>query len=601
MRQRSWIVIIMFHACQSFWLGGAGRHLRCGSRESLPGTAGNLRMTINSWRRISSSSLLMNLRLAQYRRILLALGAGVIVVVFSLAGFTRAQQRPPSAENSATLTVRVLDPQGQPLANARVHLVDELGTELTGQTGLDGMYRFGPLAAGTYRLRGEGTNLEGSAAGIVLISRANKRIDLPLQQAQRKDSGSPVNMPEFFDDPKFTAAGVSDPSNLGGHGSNTRMPASEALRRATTSLKRERAAMPASAEALQLLRQQADRQPQDFELNYRAGSALLNSGRARDAIPYLRRAAEIRTDEANSYELARAYSATGDHERARALAKTMLSRNNTAPLHHLLATVEEKAGNPLQAVTEFQLAAELDPSEESFFEWGSELLLHHAFGPASEVFEKGNRLFPRSQRMVLGLAVARYSSGDDDEALRRLCEASDLDPRNTIPYEFMGRIIAAGSFQSNEVWQRLARFANLQPENARANYYYALSLWKRTHGQNDEENEMIKRLLQKAVRLDPKYGAAFLQLGILYADHGDLQSALQPLITAVQVSPELPDAHYRLARVYSLLGEKAKAQQEFSLYQKTTKAANLELERQRREVRQLVFTLKNTENTAPKN
>ena len=539
----------------------------------------------------------MNLRWTEYRRLSLRIAVSVIVLTSFPVDYTEAQAKPVSGEKSATLTVRVLDPQGQPLAKARVHLIDERRTELTGQTGLDGLCRFGPLAQGTYRLNGEGADLEGSPLTVVLAAQDNKAIDLPLQPAKRNASGS-VNMPEFFDDPKFTPAGVTDASNLGGHGSNTRMPASEALRRATTSLKSEGASAPASASSLQMLRQEADRHSTDFDLNHRAGAGLLESGRAHDALPYLERAARIRTDEANSYQLARAYSEAGNHERARTLAKTMLSKNDSAPLHHLLATVEENAGNPLEAVREFQRAAEMDPSEANFFDWGSELLLHRAFEPASQVFERGNRLFPRSQRMVIGLAIAHYSSGDDDQALQRLCEASDLDPRSTTPYEFMGRIVAAGGPQSDEVSRRLARFAELQPQNARANYYYALSLWKRTHGQQDEDREKIKQLLQNATRLDPRYGTAFLQLGILYADGGDSQRALPPLMTAVQVSPELPDAHYRLARVYSLLGEKAKAQQEFALYQKTSKAADLELERQRREVRQLVPALKNSESSS---
>jgi Tfp pilus assembly protein PilF len=264
--------------------------------------------------------------------------------------------------------------------------------------------------------------------------------------------------------------------------------------------------------------------------------------------------------------------------------------------------VEEKAGNPLEAAKEFQRAAELDPIEPHLFDWGSELLVHHAFTPAAEVFSKGNRLFPRSQRMLIGLAMARYSTGDDQQAVQRLCEASDLDPSSALPYEFMGRVLASDNIQSAGLNSRLARFAQLQPYNALANYYHALSLWKENRLRpNKAAESAIESLLGKAIRLDPKLGPAYLQLGILYAERGDLRRALQPLTTAIEFSPDLPDAHYRLARVYSLLGEKANAQHEFELYEKTSKAASAELERQRREVRQLVFTLQTDHTPKPSN
>ena len=61
----------------------------------------------------------------------------------------------------------------------------------------------------------------------------------------------------------------------------------------------------------------------------------------------------------------------------------------------MLGDVEEKLGNSLEAVREYQRAAELNPSEANLFDWGTELLIHRAFEPATEVFNEGNRLFPQ--------------------------------------------------------------------------------------------------------------------------------------------------------------------------------------------------------------
>jgi Tfp pilus assembly protein PilF len=516
--------------------------------------------------------------------VLLGLG-GAIATLF-------AQSPAQSHSTFAVLTVRTLDAGGQALAGARIALVYESGTEVAGLTGNDGSYRFSRLEPGKYGLRAESRGFATAALNeVVLAVNEAKTVLLELQRVQAGGS-SPISAPEFFDKPQFTASGVTDSSNLGGHGSNTRLPTSEALARATTSLKSEAPMAPTSADAVELLRRQADRAPTNFDLNYRAGAALLAGGRSADSVVYLERAAQLRTDDTVTSELALAYAQAGTLDRARTLARALLAKNDSGRVHHLLATVEEKAGNPLEAAKEFQRAAELDPIEPHLFDWGSELLLHHAFTPAAEVFSKGNRLFPRSQRMLIGLAMARYSAGDDQQAVQRLCEASDLDPSSALPYEFMGRVLASDNIQSAGLNSRLARFVQLEPDNALANYYYALSLWKenRLHRKQADEAK-IESLLEKAIRLDPKLGPAYLQLGIFYVERGDLRHALQPLTTAIKLSPDLPDAHYRLARVYSLLGEKANAQHEFELYEKTSKAASAELERQRREVRQLVFTL----------
>ena len=110
-----------------------------------------------------------------------------------------------------------------------------------------------------------------------------------------------------------------------------------------------------------------------------------------------------------------------------------------AELHHRLADADEKLGNSLEAVREYQRAAELDATESNLFDWGAELLTHRAVDQAIEVFSKGNRLFPRSVRMLLGLAASWYSRGAYDQAAQRFFEACDLNPGDPGPYLFLGK------------------------------------------------------------------------------------------------------------------------------------------------------------------
>ena len=277
-----------------------------------------------------------------------------------------------------------------------------------------------------------------------------------------------------------------------------------------------------------------------------------------------------------------------------------LGAQEKAGLHHLLGDVAEKRGDPLQAVREYQRAAELDVSEMNVFDWGAELLLHHAPEPATEVFSNGNRLFPQSVRMLVGLGVAWYVRGSYEQASRRLCEAADLAPNNATPYVFLGKILSVESSVSSGIAERLARFVALQPQNAMANYYAAVSLWKQRKGPDDNEiAAQVKALLEKAVAFDPKLSEAFLQLGIVYSEQKDFPRAIAAYQHAIQANPRMEQAHYRLAQAYRLSRQSDKAQRELRLYQKLSKEKADEVERERSEVKQFVYTLRGQNSLPP--
>ena len=511
------------------------------------------------------------------------------------------------AEDLATLQGSVRSSQGYPMAGAKVSLQPEGGTRtLTAQTDSEGSYGFA-VSPGGYTLRANmpGYN-EARFTQIVLGPNEVKKVDLTLAQAspQSSQAGSPQSeTPEFFDEPRFTVAGVTDPTNLGGHGSDTVVRNKEELAKATVSLSRTPAEDANNASTLSRaekpLRDAAGREPDNFDTNHRLGKLLIADGKAREAIPYLERASRLNpADFDNAYDLAVACAESGEYEHADTNIRTLLARQNRDPrdqakLHHLLGDVEEKRGNPLEAVREYQHAAELDASEPNFFDWGSEMLIHRAAEPAIEVFAKGHHLFPGSVRMLVGLGAAWYSQGSSERAVDRLCEASDLNPDDPTPYLFLGRIQRVETPQSELLVEKLRRFVRLQPENAMANYYYAVSLWRHRQGSEDADSgHEVKALLQKAVRLDPKLVAGYLQLGILYSEQKDFSKAVEAYRQAIEVSPRLEEAHYRLAQAYRQIGEASKARAELQLYGQLSKEAAQQVERERHEIQQFVYTLR---------
>ena len=69
----------------------------------------------------------------------------------------------------------------------------------------------------------------------------------------------------------------------------------------------------------------------------------------------------------------------------------LLARNPVADAHRLAGELDEKLGDPLAAVQEYERAARLDPSEQNYFAWGSELLLHRAVNEGEMSLAQANK------------------------------------------------------------------------------------------------------------------------------------------------------------------------------------------------------------------
>jgi len=235
----------------------------------------------------------------------------------------------------------------------------------------------------------------------------------------------------------------------------------------------------------------------------------------------------------------------------------------------------------------------MSPSETNLFDWGAELLMHRAMEPAIEVFTKGKHLFPQSVRMLVGLGVTWYARGSYEPAVQRLCEASDLNPDDPSPYLFLGKIQSVEKTQPDSLVERLRRFVTLQPDNAMANYYYAVSLWKGRKGPEDDETlAQVRSLLEKSVHLDPRLGLGYLQLGVLHSERKDFSRAISAYQQTIQLNPSLEEAHYRLAQAYRQTGQKLKAREEVEVYHQISKRKAADAERERHEIQQFVYTLR---------
>lgn len=511
-------------------------------------------------------------------------------------------------ERSGAIVGAVRDGAGNPVVEASVRLqASGEGRAEERRTDTSGAFVFSELKAGTYIVSASKGELRSNEVTVTLAKgTAIQRADLVIQNSSGPTaSKSQKTEMEFSDAPNFSVAAVTDWTAAGGHGSDTSLRTSEALNRETLGLKPDVKAPGVHdherTNTEETLKSRLEKAPNDFNANQDLGRFYVAEERFSDAIGPLEKANAI--DSGNqqiAYDLALALTRTGDLKKAREIVDRHISTSGHSEWHRLAGEIHERSGDPLAAVREFERAAKADPSEENYFAWGSELLQHRAIWQAKDVFASGVKAYPASARMLAALGAALFAAALYPEAARRLCEVSDLRPSDSEPYLLMGKVELVAPDSLPCIEGRLQRFAEAEPTNALANYYYAMAYWKE-HGKRTDPStlEYVESYLKKAVEADQSCSGAFLQLGVLQASKGNYQSAADFYRKAINAQPELTEAHYRLGIAYDRLGEKQKAADEFSLHDKLEKQQAAAIDRQRREVKQFVVQVGENSQVAP--
>src|SRR5208337_3906350 len=228
-----------------------------------------------------------------------------------------AEAQPPETAGSAIVHGYVRDSNRRPVANATVFLVhgtlvQESGPESgpppteTTHTDSEGRYRFGALRGGAYTLRVEMIGYDEATNGPGdLAPKETREIDFFLAPANfstpqsapagTASKGKSAQAPEFFDEPQFTVAGVTQATSAGGHGSDTVLRTTEALAKATVSLSKEPAAdskLPPATTESSLLKAVA-LSPKDAALHHQLGDVEETLGHPLEAVREYQRAAEL--------------------------------------------------------------------------------------------------------------------------------------------------------------------------------------------------------------------------------------------------------------------------------------------------------------------
>jgi tetratricopeptide (TPR) repeat protein len=331
--------------------------------------------------------------------------------------------------------------------------------------------------------------------------------------------------------------------------------------------------------------------PRDFLANQNLARLYVQQGKLEAALPLLEAARQIHPDAYETgYELALADEMTGRLAKARMVAEELLHLKERAGAHALLGRIDEREGRYVEAVNEYSSAAHLDPSEENLFAWAGELMEHRAYEPAIAVFKEGTRRYPGSSRLWVGEGMALYARGEYEGSVHALLQAADLNAGDPRVYLFLSKAYLSSPSQAEEVIERFHRYADLKPNDAMAQFHYAISLWKgRRVNTPDVDYATVKKLLERSIALNGESAEAHLQLGILYNDQHQDGPAQLEFERAVALDPKLADAHFRLGRSYLRAGEKDKGQAELETFKTLQAEHQASLDKERAEVQQFVI------------
>ena len=282
-------------------------------------------------------------------------------------------------------------------------------------------------------------------------------------------------------------------------------------------------------------------EPQSYDANHNLGEFLVQSGKLADARPLLERAQKIDPDAYdNGYDLAMADFSLGQLSDARAVIQDLVKKKDSGELHNLLGQIDEKDGKFVAAANDYETAAHMDPSEENLFDWGCEMLLHRTYEPAIAIFQQGAQRYPKSPRIFIGLGLSLYSRGKYDDAVKAFITAADLNPTDARCYLFLSKAYNSSPLQADEVIQRFRHYAELEPRNALAQLYYAMSLWKGKRAEDSSVDlETVQSLLIKSIALDNSIPEAHVQLGDLYADQHKYAESIPEYVRAIRIESEL--------------------------------------------------------------
>jgi tetratricopeptide (TPR) repeat protein len=314
--------------------------------------------------------------------------------------------------------------------------------------------------------------------------------------------------------------------------------------------------------------------PADAEANAHLGFLEARQEHYKQAVPFYRKALALNpTMPGLRLNLGLALFKGGDLKQAvQTFTPLLKSEPASSPeaqrLTALIGIAHYGLGEFSEALPYLKAAAASDPQNLQF-----RLLLAHSclssrqFQCVLDVYHEILNLNAESAEADMLAGEALDETHDHAGAIEQFRAAVKADPKEPSVHFGLGYLLWTQNQFEEAAHEFQAELANV-PDNAQALAFLADS-----DMQLNRPAEALP-LIQKAIQIDPNLARAHLDLGVLDADGGRREHAIRELKVAARLSPEDPNPHWRLARLYQSMGNKVQANLEFQKTSSLHKAAN---------------------------
>lgn len=245
----------------------------------------------------------------------------------------------------------------------------------------------------------------------------------------------------------------------------------------------------------------------------------------------------------------------GDFNAAVTPIEQDLHANPSPAARELLGLAYEATGQLAAASEQFRLAALAQPSDRRAATAYSIALLFEG---------DSNRAAQVKGASPLCAGAALFQNGRVTEAFDLFLKSANDRPDECAPFGFIAASIRAADPATLQ--RTIASLLTLSQKSlANGSIPYALAC-AQLNERNAERAE-IESHLKQAVELTPNLADAHFRLGAIYAERQDMVAAISEYQRAIQFNSRLIECHYRLGQLYNRAGESQRARQELDLYQ----------------------------------
>ena len=298
-----------------------------------------------------------------------------------------------------------------------------------------------------------------------------------------------------------------------------------------------------------------DKTPDNWNLHYRYGMVLLESGDPKRAAVHLRTALDAYPWNLNALtDLGQAEQLNGRYEESIALYERALAIEPEFVDSRVgLGLVFSEQGRLDKAHDQFRKALNINPHHEAAnVNTGVFLSKQGKYKEAVDYFRKALEINSQNPLTCYNLGDTLLRQGRIDEAVLNLQRAVDLNPDYEKAHSKLGSVLK-GRGDIEKGISHFLKAAAINPRNAGT--YFRLGEAEVARGRITDAVSYYR----KALAVDPRFMEAHLDIGTLLGAQGRMDEAMIHVQRAVEITPGNARAYYILGKLLIVRGQTEEA------------------------------------------